>query len=166
VFFLDMQHRGYIGDIALDFPLERLNDMIDKGEWNDLGTKKLWEEMFSCPYQLWEKDPSSGGVLKLQDIQLQCPKCDSDLTIGLVDFIEIHMNGDISHQCSSCHGMFHAAQLQTRSLKHSRGPPASEGDSLSALQRYFLHFVPSHIVGKEIGTKLSKTSPMGMSRRP
>lgn len=96
---------------TLAFPLERLDELYLNGIWCDTQSEKLWIDTFSHPYQVWTKDPSQGGVLKLQDIEMRCPVCGINVVLDLDKFVDVRANTNGSIQCSSCLAFFGPRQL-------------------------------------------------------
>jgi hypothetical protein len=70
-FFADVLRRKQFKDKGLAFPVERLHSLISSGTWSDVHSETVWNDTFSCAYQLWDQDPDQGGVLNLQSVGMK-----------------------------------------------------------------------------------------------
>jgi hypothetical protein len=119
-FFTDINRRGeglWNKDIA--FPLERLYTLIANGVWSDPVSEFKWMGVGkAAPYQLWESDPASGSVLRLQDVEMRCPWCSVDGQVPLTEFCLTHTTKKATSRCSSCGQRFNADTLSAKFLKN------------------------------------------------
>lgn len=124
------------------FPLKRLHSLISTGLWSETESEKLWNSTYSCPYQLWDRDPSAGGVLSLQMVEVECPLCCSDVKIDMDAFVDIRANG--LALCPSCKQSFRVKSMmppQAPCSKTITQPP-----------------VPSSVVWKDLSLDLVAAS--------
>lgn len=119
LFFVDMNRRGEgLWSNGIAFPLERLYSLIASGVWSDSKSESMWMSTGkSPPYQLWDSDPATGGVLRLQDIRMTCPWCSSTQEIRLAEFTATHTTKTAMSRCASCSRQFNADTLSARYLK-------------------------------------------------
>ena len=101
------------------FPLERLASLIESSVWTDIESEKIWNDKYPrSTYQIWDSDPALGmSKLILQDIQFSCPWCDTQQTIPLGTWTEIHTTKTVVWSCASCQVKFNADTLSAKYLK-------------------------------------------------
>ena len=118
-FFADMNRRAEgLWKKGIAFPLERLYILIADGVWSDTSSEQMWMGSGkSAPYQLWNSDPASGGVLQLQDPRLTCPWCSRTEEIPLDDFSQTHTTKTALSRCRSCGHAFNADTLSAKYLQ-------------------------------------------------
>ena len=98
------------------FPVERLYNLIQTGQWTDPDSEQKWTEMYPEPYQLWSDDPATDGVLTLQDVTLQCPWCSKLLTIEINEFRIMHVKKKPYCRCDTCHSPTHSRLFNADTL--------------------------------------------------
>jgi len=109
--------RSVLWDNGVAFPLERLYELLSAGTWSDGESEKVWNTAFpDNPYQLWSSDPSVGGRLQLQDVEIMCPWCTTPTIMELAWFRYMHVPKKGSCRCSSCGHKFDADALSARYL--------------------------------------------------
>ena len=119
-FYTDMNRRGpSLWSKKVAFPLERLASLIESSVWTDIESEKIWNDKYPrSTYQIWDSDPVLGmSKLILQDIQFSCPWCDTQQTIPLGTWTEIHTTKTAVWSCASCQVKFNADTLSAKYLK-------------------------------------------------
>jgi len=103
---------------GISFPLQRLYTLIVNKIWSDAESEAVWKGAGnSIPYQLWQSDPSDGGVLQLEDIRMSCAWCNAPVEIPLEDFWKTHTLKEPVSRCPSCGVHFNADLLSARYLR-------------------------------------------------
>jgi Glycine-rich domain-containing protein-like len=74
-FFEDVLRRDKLTGIEFLFPMKRLNDLIISGTWSDHDSEQTWNNIFSNPYQLWDRQPKQGGSLNIQRTEARSQYC-------------------------------------------------------------------------------------------
>jgi hypothetical protein len=119
-FHADMKTRcdGLLWELGIQFPLERLYQLIHIDAWSDVASERKWHETYPLqPYQLWTCNPLRGGQLHLQDIKFTCPWCSDETNITLSSFHIMHTFKSSKCQCRKCGNMFDADVLSVKYLK-------------------------------------------------
>ena len=115
---MNRRRGGAVWSHGIAFPAERLYDLIERGIWSDPDSERLWIGIGdTAPYQLWDYDPVSGGVLRLQDVDFSCSWCGEAQTIPLNQFTLTHTTKSASCTCVSCGRQFDADGLSAKYFK-------------------------------------------------
>ena len=80
----DMINRGATRNLwqdGIEFPLERLNELIQSDQWSDPESEAIWKEHYpEAPYQLWATDP----ILTDEHLKLESINETSNFSLDLV----------------------------------------------------------------------------------
>jgi hypothetical protein len=113
-----MNRRGRgVWNKGIEFPLERLFTLIERGIWSDAESEHIWSGIGGTAYQLWEDHPSTGAELQLQDIEISCAWCTHIQTIPINQFTEMHIAKTAICVCTSCGRKYNADNLSAKYFK-------------------------------------------------
>ena len=122
---------GVLWKGRIQFPLERLSQLIRNGIWSDVESERKWDELYpNSPYQLWSEDPAVlTQTVAFPNLTMLCPWCYKLGTFELKAFSHMYVTKTAACRCPSCEHEFTTSTLSAQYLKEDLKKFLSKHDS-------------------------------------